>query len=139
MEYKLPFQKYHKALIKNQLLGLKCRDCGSVTCPPQMSCSHCAGLDLDIVELTGRGRIQSYTTIYVAGEGRESEAPYIIVLVELDEGPWIMGNLYDLDPMRASLDLVGKPVQLGARIFPGDAYSDGPAARPAFRFAQPNQ
>ncbi len=134
MEYKLPFKDYHKALTKNQLLGLRCKSCGTVTCPPQMSCSQCAGLDLDIVELSGRGKIMTYTTIYVPAEGRESEAPYIIVLVELEEGPWIMGNLYDMDPSRASFDLIGKSVQLGTRVFPGDKYSDGPAARPVFRF-----
>jgi hypothetical protein len=134
MEYKLPFQDYHKALIKNRLLGLKCKECGTVTCPPQMSCSQCTSFDLDIVELTGRGKIRTYTTIFVAPEGRESEAPYIIVLVELEEGPWIMGNLFDMDPLRASLEMVGRSVELGARIFPGDKYSDGPAARPVFRF-----
>ncbi|MFO7840332.1 MAG: OB-fold domain-containing protein [Desulfosalsimonadaceae bacterium] len=135
MEYKLPFQDYHKALLKNKLLGLKCRQCQTVTCPPQMSCSHCAGFDLDIVELSGRGQIKSYTTIYVPAEGRDSEAPYIVVLVELGEGPWIMGNIYDLDPERASMDLVGRQVEMGVRFFPGDKYSDGPAARPVFRFA----
>jgi hypothetical protein len=134
MEYKLSFKEYHKALMKNKLMGLKCKECGTVTCPPQMSCSHCTGFDLDVMELSGKGKITTYTTVYVAAEGRESEAPYIIVLVELEEGPWIMGNLYDLDPARASLDLIGKPVQMGTRIFPGDKYSDGPAARPAFRF-----
>lgn len=135
MEYKLPFQDYHKALVKNKLLGLKCSQCGTVTCPPQMSCSNCTSFDLDIVELSGRGKIMTYTTIYVPAEGRESEAPYIIVLVELEEGPWIMGNLFDMDPERASLALVGKPVVLGVRVFPGDKYSDGPGARPVFRFA----
>ena len=136
MEYKLTFQDYHKALIKNKLMGLKCRSCGTVTCPPQMSCSNCSDFDLEIVELSGKGKITTYTTVFVAAEGRESEAPYIIVLVELEEGPWIMGNLYDMDPIRASLDMIGKPVTLGARIFPGDKYSDGPAARPVFRFAE---
>ncbi len=135
MEYKLPFQEFHKALTKNKLMGLKCKECGTITCPPQMACRDCQGFDLEPVELSGKGRITTYTTIYVPPEGREVEAPYIIVLVELDEGPWIMGNLYDMDPERASLDLIGKRVQLGVRMFPGDKYSDGPAARPAFRFA----
>jgi hypothetical protein len=135
MEYKLPFQDYHKALMKNRLLGLACKECGTVTCPPQMSCSSCACFDLEVVELSGRGKIRTYTTIYVPAEGRESEAPYIIVLVELEEGPWLMGNLFDMDPARASLALVGRSVELGTRIYPGDKYSDGPAARPVFRFS----
>jgi uncharacterized OB-fold protein len=101
-----------------------------------MSCRSCTAYDLEITELSGRGKITTFTTITVAPEGRESEAPYIVVLVELEEGPWIMGNLYDLDPSRADLSLIGRQVELGCRVFPGDRYSDGPMARPAFRFAQ---
>lgn len=135
MEYKLPFRVYHKALMKNRLLGLRCNQCETLTCPPQMSCSSCASYDLEITQLSGKGKITTYTTIVVAPEGRETEAPYIIVLVELDEGPWIMGNLTDMDPERAGMDLIGKRVEAGCRVYPGDRYSDGPMARPAFRFA----
>ncbi|MCF8105453.1 MAG: Zn-ribbon domain-containing OB-fold protein [Desulfohalobiaceae bacterium] len=135
MEYKLPFRDYHKALLKNRLLGLKCNQCGRVTCPPQMSCSSCSSYDLEITQLSGKGKITTFTTIVVAPEGRETEAPYIIVVVELEEGPWIMGNLTDMDPGRAGMDLIGKTVEAGCRVFPGDRYSDGPMARPAFRFA----
>ena len=137
MEYKLPFREYHKGLVQNRLLGLKCNQCGTLTCPPQMSCRNCASYDLEVTQLSGRGKITSFTTIYVAPEGRETEAPYLVVLVELEEGPWIMGNLYDMDPVRADMELIGKPVELGCRVFPGDKYSDGPMARPAFRFARP--
>lgn len=134
MEYKLPFREYHKALMKNRLMGLKCNQCGTVVCPPQMSCSNCVSYDLETVQLSGKGKIRTFTKIGVGPEGRESEAPYLIVLVELEEGPWIMGNLTDMDPERADVDLIGKSVTAGCRIYPGDKYSDGPMARPAFRF-----
>jgi hypothetical protein len=42
-----------------------------------------------------------------------------------------------MDPIRADMELIGQPVELGCRVFPGDKYSDGPMARPAFRFARP--
>lgn len=135
MEYKLPFREYHKALMKNTLTGLKCNQCGTVTCPPQMSCRNCSSYDLEVAQLSGKGKIITYTTIFVAPEGRETEAPYTVVLVELEEGPWIMGNLYDTDPQKAGMHIIGNPVEFGCRVFPGDRYSDGPIARPAFRFA----
>ncbi|MFP4393189.1 MAG: Zn-ribbon domain-containing OB-fold protein [Desulfohalobiaceae bacterium] len=138
MQYPLTFKDYHQALCQNRLLGLKCRSCFEVICPPLMSCNSCSSFDLEVVQLSGQGRIKTYTTIYVAPQGRESEAPYIVVLVELEEGPWIMGNLFDLDPERASLEqLIGRNVELGVRVFPGDIYSNGPSARPVFRFAVP--
>lgn len=132
MEYPLTFEQYNKALKKNVLLGLKCKSCGIITCPPQMRCHECSSLDLEEVELSGAGTIQTYTTIYVAAKNRENEVPYVIVLVKLEEGPWIMGNLYDTNPNNATIELIGKEVRMGNRIYPGDKYSNGDAARPVF-------
>ncbi|ACN17584.1 conserved hypothetical protein [Desulforapulum autotrophicum HRM2] len=132
MEYPLPFERYNSALKKNILLGLKCRQCQKITCPPQMTCQECSSFDLEITELGGTGTIQTYTTIYIAAENRENEVPYVIVLVELEEGPWIMGELSAINPEEASLDMIGKRVRMGNRVFPGDRYSNGSAARPVF-------
>jgi uncharacterized OB-fold protein len=66
--------------------------------------------------------------------GREVEAPYTIVMVELDEGPWIAGNLVGIDPAEADMSLIGRRVRLGHKVFPGDRYSAGDAARPLFSF-----
>ena len=132
MEHKLTFNDYNEALKKNKLLGLRCKDCGTITVPPKMACRQCTGTDMEIVELTGKGKIQTFTTVYVAPEGRENEAPYIIVLVELDEGPWIMGNLIDIDPGKATMELIDKRVNMGHKVFPGDKYSCGDGTRPLF-------
>lgn len=134
MEYKLDFRTYSDALKKNKLLGLKCLGCHTITCPPQMTCASCAGTHLEIVELAGTGQITTFTTTYVAPLGREVEAPYTIVMVALDEGPWIVGNLIDIDPSQADMELIGRKVTLGHKVFPGDMFSDGQAARPLFRF-----
>ena len=100
-----------------------------------MRCSECSSLDLEVVELSSRrGTIQTYTTIYIATENRENEVPYVIVLVRLDEGPWIMGNLYDIDPGKVNMEIIGKKVKMVNRVFPGDKYSNGDAARPVFCF-----
>ena len=133
MEYKLTFKDYNEALKENRLLGLKCKTCGTITTPPKMVCRQCTGTDLEITELKGTGKIKTFTTIYVPSEGREDEIPYIIVLVELDEGPWIMGNLADVDPEQTTMDLIGKRVEMGVKVFPGDKYSAGEGARPLFR------
>ena len=134
MEYKLTFKDYSEALKQNRLLGLKCKKCGTVTTPPKMVCRECAGSDLEITELEGAGKIKTFTTVYVPSEGREAEIPYVIVLVELDEGPWIMGNLAGIDPNSADMDLVDKRVKMGHKVFPGDKYSAGEGARPLFNF-----
>lgn len=132
MDYKLTSKEYGEALKKDKLLGLKCRSCGAVTVPPAMVCRQCANTDMEIVELSGGGRIRTFTTVFVAAEGRESEVPYIIVLVELNEGPWLMGNLEGIDPKAASMELIGKKVKLGHKVFPGDKYSAGEGVSPLF-------
>jgi uncharacterized protein len=134
MEYKLDFKTYSDALTKNKLLGLKCNDCSAYTCPPKMTCQECGSVSLEIVELGGKGKIRTFTQTFVAPKGRECEAPYIIVMVELDEGPWIAGNLIDMSPEKVNMDLIGKRVKLGHKVFPGDQYSAGPAARALFSF-----
>lgn len=132
MEYKLKFKDYNEALKQNRLLGLKCRACGAITIPPKMVCRQCASPDLEIVELRGSGKIRTFTTVFVTSEGREDEVPYTIVMVELDDGPWIMGNLDGIGPKEASMELVGKKVKMGHKVFPGDKYSAGEGARPLF-------
>lgn len=135
MEYRLPFKDYNKALKRNKLLGLKCNNCETITCPPMMVCRECASTNHEVIQLSGTGKIVTFTTSYIAAEGREGEVPYTIVMVELDEGPWIMGNLIDIDPAKVGMELIGKRVRLGHKVFPGDKYSAGDAARPLFSFA----
>ena len=133
MEYKLTFKDYNEALKENKLLGLKCQECGTVTVPPKMVCRKCTSPNMEVVELKGKGKIQTFTTCNVAPEGREDEVPYVILLVELDEGPWIMGNLTGIDPKTTTVELIGKRVKMGGnKVFPGDKYSAGEGARPLF-------
>jgi len=134
MEYKLAFKEYNEALRQNKLLGLKCLDCGAIAVPPKMACRKCTSPNMEIVELTGKGKIKTFTTVNVAPEGRESELPYIIVLVELDEGPWLMGNLVDNNPGNTNMELIGKRVKMGHKVFTGDKYSAGESAGPLFSY-----
>ena len=132
MEHKLIFKDYNEALQQNRLLGLKCKACGAITVPPKIVCRQCTSPELDIIELKGNGKIRTFTTNNVAAEGREEEAPYTIVMVELEEGPWIMGNLDGTNPEDTSMELIGKPVTMTHRVFRGDKYSAGEGACPVF-------
>ena len=132
MEQKLRAKEYDEALRQNKILGLKCKDCGTITVPPKMVCEKCTSTNMDVIELKGGGKIQTFTTVYVPAGGREAEAPYITVIVELDEGPWIMGNLDGVDPEKASMDLIDRKVKMGYKICPDDIYSDGDTAGPLF-------
>ncbi len=135
MEQKLYFKDYNEALKQNKLLGLKCRQCSAITVPPKMACRQCGSNDMEVIELKTDGKIKTFTTVFVGAEGRESEVPYILVIVELEEGPWVMGNLEGIDPKTATMELIGKKVKMGNKVFPGDKYSAGESARPIFSLA----
>ncbi len=134
MEYKLTYQKFYDALKKDKLLGLKCNDCGAYIVPPKMACPECGSTNLEIYEFEGEGEIKTYTVVRVAPEG--FNPPYVVCEVELKEGPWLMGNLIDVDPDSLSMDIVGKKVRITHIDVPGDKYSAGEGVAQAFKLLE---
>jgi uncharacterized OB-fold protein len=130
MEYKLKYKQFAEALKENKLLGLKCNRCGAYTVPPKMVCIECGSNDSGIVELSGRGTIRTFTVIRVAPDG--FQAPYVVAEAELEEGPWLMGNMIGVDTNEATMGIIGKRVRVGHYIFPGDKFSCGEVVVPAF-------
>jgi uncharacterized protein len=110
MELNMTTTKYFEALNNNRLLGLRCKECGFITTPPRLACRNCGGLENQIVELKGKGTIMTFTSIHIGVESRRGKTPYLVVMVKMDEGPWIMGNLEGVDPSNASVDLIDKRV-----------------------------
>ncbi len=45
----------------------------------------------------GTGEVFSYTTLQETPEGFDEQAPYVLALVKLDEGPVITAQLTDVD------------------------------------------
>jgi len=134
MEARLFFKEYNENLRQGRLSGLKCGGCGELSAQPRLVCAKCGGQDLEALELKGGGTIQTFTVNYVAAEGRESEAPYIVAIVELDDGPWVMGNIAGVKPEDATMDIIGRKVSMeGSAVFAGDRYSAGEVARPLFK------
>jgi len=139
-EYKYPLKyvEWFEALKKGKLLGLKCEDCGRVTCPPFSVCQKCGSKKLKPIELNGKGEIMTFTVIHTAPEG--FNPPYIVCYVKMNEGPWIPGRL-DLNVEAAEKEgvkLLGRKVELkGGAILPGDRHT-GNVERvvPLFKLAE---
>lgn len=49
------------------------------------------------IEFSGNGTVYSYTIVQEPPEGYEEQAPYILALVKLDEGPIVTAQLTDVD------------------------------------------
>jgi uncharacterized OB-fold protein len=129
--YKLTHKEYYEALKEGKLLGLKCKECSGYTAPPKAFCDNCGGDNMEIIQLSGKGEIKTFTVIRVAPEGLE--APYIVSMVELKEGPWLMGNLEGIDPDRAGMDLIGKSVVVGGKVISQMSYTSGEGVTPTFK------
>jgi len=121
MEYTLTFDQYQKGLEEGKLIGLKCNSCGIYTFPPKGVCRDCGSSNLSKTDIKGKGTIKTFTVIRVAPEGKT--APYIVAMIEIEEGAWVIGNLKGVDPDEASLDLIGKKVNIGSHVVAGDCYT----------------
>ena len=54
----------------------------------------------------GTGKVYSFTTLQETPEGFDEQAPYVLALVKLDEGPIITAQLTDVDGVVAIGDRV---------------------------------
>ena len=85
-------------------------DCGSYIYYPRVCCPVCRRGDLDWIEVSGRGRIATFTIVHRPHhEGFSPKTPYIFAAVWLEEGPLIYGRL-EVDPI--------KPPALNAQVEP---------------------
>lgn len=83
--------KDHKLLIQ------RCADCQTLRVPPRPMCGNCQSLKWDSVESTGRGTVYSFVMPHYPPLPF-LQYPYVVVLVELEEGVRIVSNLCDIAP-----------------------------------------
>jgi uncharacterized OB-fold protein len=62
--------------------------------------------EVDLFPLSGKGTVYSFTTVTVPAKDFEAFAPYLLALVQLDEGPMVTAQLTDVDG----------PVEIGMRV-----------------------
>jgi uncharacterized OB-fold protein len=88
----------------------RCADCGTVRFYPRALCPQCLSERADWMPVSGRGTIYSFTICHrPASEAFAAATPYIVALVDLDEGVRLLSNLIDCAPAQAR---VGMPVTL---------------------------
>jgi uncharacterized protein len=79
--------------------------------PPQAFAPHSLRQDLDFAKSAGRGTVYSYTVIY-RPQTPAFEAPYVVAIIELDEGYMMLSNIENVSPddvrigMRVRVDFI---------------------------------
>jgi uncharacterized protein len=87
-------QPYWAGLREHRLLMQRCADCRQLQFYPRSGCRHCGGTDLSWEQMSGSGRIYSYTVIHRAPfEAFAADVPYVYAIIQLDEGPRVVATI----------------------------------------------
>ncbi|GGU89161.1 hypothetical protein GCM10010260_23920 [Streptomyces filipinensis] len=110
-----PFWEY---AARGELRVQACGDCGEPRFPPRPCCPHCQSFAAEWRPVSGRGRVWSYVVPHPPLlPDYAAQAPYNVVVVELEEHPRIrlVGNL--VSHAGAPLDSVDPGrIRIGARV-----------------------
>lgn len=117
-----PFWEYAD---RGELRVQACADCGELRFPPRPCCPHCRSFGTAWHRVSGRGRVWSYVVPHPPLlPDYAAQAPYNVIVVELEEAPRIrlVGNL--VSAAGAALDSLSPDrIRIGARVHV--VFSDG--------------
>ena len=84
-------QPFWEAAKARQLAVQRCQTCHYYNHPPRTVCDSCLSQELRFEQVSGRGRILTFTVMHQRDvPGFESEAPFINIVVELEEQPMLL-------------------------------------------------
>jgi uncharacterized OB-fold protein/acyl dehydratase len=95
-------------LKRGELRIQRCNGCGTLHHPPMVRCPQCGSYDLGHTVSCGRGIVYSFVEP-CHPKVAAFEYPYVVGLVELEEGTRLITNIVDLDPDQVT---IGMPVDV---------------------------
>jgi uncharacterized OB-fold protein len=100
--------EFWSAAADGRLLVQRCPTCGARQFYPRLVCATC-GADPEWEEAEGTGVVHTFTVIRQNGaKPFNEELPYVVAIIELPEGPRMMGNVTGCAPGEVT---VGMPVK----------------------------
>ena len=97
-------QPFYDACAAGKLVLQRCQSCSHVLFYPRTHCDACHSDQLVWEDASGAGTIASYTVVR-RGVSADFEAPYMISLIDLDEGPRMMSQIVGADPEELAVGL----------------------------------
>ena len=79
-----------RMLAKENSMGLVCPS-GHATVPPRRTCLVCSSANLEVKQLSGKGKILSHTEVFVKSKEFPIATPYLLAIVKLNEGGKLLG------------------------------------------------
>lgn len=94
-------------LEKGKVMGTRCKDCGLIFFPPRADCHQCLAGNMEWSEITGTGKLVTYSKLEFAPIGFQEDVPYCIAL--LDYGDYkVFGRIAD--------DLSEQDIEVGMQM-----------------------
>ena len=101
---------YWESCRRGELVIQRCAKCGQYQFYPRGICANCWSTDIRWVKSTGRGTVWTYTVTYQnRTQGFAQEIPYVLALVELEEGVRMFSNIVECNPRDVT---IGMPVEV---------------------------
>lgn len=97
-------QFFWDGLREHRLLIQRCTSCGTLRHPPRPMCPACNELGWDTVEATGRATVHS-VVMPQHPQFPFLDYPYLVALVDLEEGTRLLTNLVEVDPDDAEIGM----------------------------------
>ena len=96
---------YWEAAAGHELVMRCCDTCKMVFFPPRDLCPGCWSSELSWQTMGGRGTVWTFTEVHVAfyDDTWADDVPYVVAVIELDEGPRLLANLVEPDMERLSI------------------------------------
>ena len=90
---------------EGSLLGARCQQCGQIIFPRREACLNCLGNDLELIQLSRKGKLYSYTIVHMPSE--HFEPPYAVGWIELPEGVKIFSQIrgWQEHPLEIGMDM----------------------------------
>jgi uncharacterized OB-fold protein len=100
---------YWEGLAQGELRIQRCDACLHAVFYPRSLCPHCYSEKLSWIVATGRGTIYSYTVAHQAFGTFAADVPFVIAIIELEEGVRMMSRIIDAPRERIA---IGSRVQV---------------------------
>ncbi|TBL79850.1 Zn-ribbon domain-containing OB-fold protein [Paenibacillus thalictri] len=84
---------FWKGCNEGKLLIQHCQDCGSYIFYPRIVCPGCMSDHVEWIESKGKGKVYSYTVVRRSPLAFSDDVPYVVAMVELEEGVRMLSNI----------------------------------------------
>ena len=108
----LPSRSWREYPHTYRLEAARCAQCGKSFFPPRLVCSKCRSRKFERFNMKGTGKVMTHTVIRTPSDEFSGQAPFVVGIVEMDEGPRLTTQIVDLSLEEVK---IGMPVKLEFR------------------------